>query len=262
MSHVEQAPAKLTLSLRITGLRSDGYHLIDAEMVTLDLADTLTFTEIDAQIDAQACSDLTIEMAATASGGLPVAATPDNLIVQALGAVGRTARVHVVKRIPAGGGLGGGSADAAAVFRWAGRTSNHDVVASSALGADVSFCIRGGRARVTGIGEIVDPLPFMGATFTLCTPPFGVSTPAVYRAWDALGGPYADGPNDLEPAALLVEPRLAEWRDRLAEASGGAPVLAGSGSTWFVAGAFSGDGLIVARTVATSSSPGAGSVSA
>ena len=262
MSHVEQAPAKLTLSLRITGLRFDGYHLVDAEMVTLDLADTLTFTELDAQVDGPARSDLTIEMAATASGGLPVAATPDNLIAQALAAVDRTARVHVVKRIPAGGGLGGGSADAAAVFRWAGRTSDHDVVASSALGADVSFCIRGGRARVTGIGEIVEALPFVAATFTLCTPPFGVSTPAVYRAWDALGCPQADGPNDLEPAALLVEPRLAEWRDRLAEASGRLPVLAGSGSTWFVAGAFNGDGLIVARTVATSSSPCAGSVSA
>ncbi len=262
MSHVEQAPAKLTLSLRITGLRSDGYHLIDAEMVTLDLADTLTFTEVDAQIEARARSHLTIAMAATASGGLPVAATPDNLIVRALAAVDRTALVHVVKRIPAGGGLGGGSADAAAVFRWAGRTSDRDVVAASALGADVSFCIRGGRARVTGIGEIVDPLPFMGATFTLCTPPFGVSTPAVYRAWDTLGRPHAEGPNDLEPAALLVEPRLAEWRDRLAEASGAVPVLAGSGSTWFVEGAFNGDGLIVARTIATSSSPCAGSASA
>ena len=262
MSQVEQAPAKLTLSLRITGLRSDGYHLVDAEMVTLDLADTLTFTEIVAEIGTHASSDLTIEMAATASCGLPVAATRDNLILQALGAVDRKARVHVVKRIPAGGGLGGGSADAAAVFRWAGRTTDHDVVGASALGADVSFCIRGGRARVTGIGEVVEPLPFVAATFTLCTPPFGVSTPAVYRAWDALGGPHAEGPNDLEPAALLVEPRLAGWRDRLAEASGRVPVLAGSGSTWFVAGAFPGDGLIVARTVATSSSPCAGSASA
>ena len=60
----------------------------------------------------------------------------------------------------------------------------------------------------------------------------------VDQAWDELGGPTADGPNDLEPAALVVEPRLADWRDRLAEATGETPVLAGSGSTWFVPGAF------------------------
>jgi 4-diphosphocytidyl-2-C-methyl-D-erythritol kinase len=71
---------------------------------------------------------------------------------------------------------------------------------------------------------------------TLVVPPLVVSTPAVYRAWDDLGGPRADGPNDLEPAALVVEPALARWRDRIAEATGRQPVLAGSGATWFVEG--------------------------
>ena len=250
--HVEQAPAKLTLSLRMTGARSDGYHLIDAEMVSLDLADTLTFT--DADIDADPAdglrsSAMTIEMGESASRGLPVEASADNLVLRALRLVGRNARVHVVKRIPAGGGLGGGSADAAAVFRWARRTDDADLVAASALGADISFCIRGGRARVTGIGEVVEPLPFAAATFTLCTPPFGVSTPAVYRAFDSLGAPRSAGPNDLEAAALAVEPRLAVWRDLLAEASGQTPVLAGSGSTWFVEGAHTGPNLLVARTI-------------
>jgi 4-diphosphocytidyl-2-C-methyl-D-erythritol kinase len=84
----------------------------------------------------------------------------------------------------------------------------------------------------------------------MLTPPFGCSTPAVYGAWDGLGGPTADGPNDLEPAALVVEPRLAKWRDRLGEASGLTPTLAGSGSTWFVDGAFPGDGRVVVHTVA------------
>ncbi len=95
---------------------------------------------------------------------------------------------------------------------------------------------------MTGVGEVVQPLPFEARTFTLLTPPFGVSTPAVYRAWDELGGPRADGPNDLEPAALAVEPRLAAWRDRLGEATGATPVLAGSGSTWFVEGDHPGPG--------------------
>ena len=61
--------------------------------------------------------------------------------------------------------------------------------------------------------------------------------------------PAGDGTNDLEPAALMVEPRLAEWRDRLGDASGKVPVLAGSGSTWFVEGELPGDGRRVVRTV-------------
>jgi 4-diphosphocytidyl-2-C-methyl-D-erythritol kinase len=67
--------------------------------------------------------------------------------------------------------------------------------------------------------------------------------------WDELGGPTADGPNDLEPAALAVEPRLAAWRDRLGDATGETPVLAGSGSTWFVPGVHPGGGRIVTRTL-------------
>jgi 4-diphosphocytidyl-2-C-methyl-D-erythritol kinase len=67
-----------------------------------------------------------------------------------------------------------------------------------------------------------------------------------------LGGPTSDGPNDLESAALAVEPRLAEWRDRLGDATGERPVLAGSGSTWFVPGAHPGDDRVVVTTVAAS----------
>jgi 4-diphosphocytidyl-2-C-methyl-D-erythritol kinase len=63
-----------------------------------------------------------------------------------------------------------------------------------------------------------------------------VSTPAAYRAWDELGMPTAGGPNDLEPAALVVEPALARWRDRIREAAGEVPTLAGSGATWFLHG--------------------------
>jgi 4-diphosphocytidyl-2-C-methyl-D-erythritol kinase len=226
------APAKLTLSLRVTGTRPDGYHLIDAEMVSLDLADELTFAEGDG-------------LEVVGATGLPVPADDDNLVRRALRVVGRTAQVRLVKRIPAGAGLGGGSADAAAVLRWAGVD---DVALAASLGADVPFCLVGGRARVTGIGDGLEALPLVDRTFTLLTPPFGVSTPAVYRAWDELGGPTADGPNDLEPAALVVEPRLAEWRDRLGAATGATPVLAGSGSTWFVEGAFPGGDRVVTRT--------------
>lgn len=223
------APAKLTVSLRITGVRADGFHLIDAEMVTIDLADELVFAEGDG-LDV---------LGAT---GLAVPADDDNLVRRALRLADRTAHVTLTKAIPAGAGLGGGSADAAAVLRWAGID---DPERAATLGADVPFCVRGGRARVTGIGEVLELLPSVDRTFTLVTPPFGCSTPAVYRAWDDLGGPRADGPNDLEAAALVVAPELAVWRDRLAAATDQVPVLAGSGSTWFVEGAFPDAGRVV-----------------
>lgn len=234
------APAKLTVSLRVTGVRPDGYHLIDAEMVTIDLADELVFTEGDG-------------LEVVGATGLAVPADGDNLVHRALRLLGRTAQVRLTKRVPAGAGLGGGSADAAAVLRWAGVD---DPAVAARLGADVAFCLRGGRARVTGIGELLEPLSVEDRTFTLVTPLFGCSTPAVYRAWDDLGGPTADGPNDLEPAALAVEPRLAEWRDRLGDATGETPVLAGSGSTWFVAGAFPEAGRVVHTTGAVWCGPG------
>lgn len=216
-----QAPAKLTLSLRIKGVRADGFHLIDAEMVSLAWADILTITPGRQGLSA----------AGPFAAGTPLDDT--NLVARALRLADRDAAVHLHKNIPHGGGLGGGSSDAAAVLRWAGFT---DVVGASRLGADVSFCLVGGRARVGGIGEVVEPLPFEPLDVTLVVPPLVVSTPAAYRAWDELGGPTADGPNDLEPAALAVEPRLARWRDRITEAAGLRPVLAGSGATWFLFG--------------------------
>jgi 4-diphosphocytidyl-2-C-methyl-D-erythritol kinase len=227
-----RAPAKLTWSLRVTGVRPDGMHLVDAEMVSLDLADRLEVSDGDG-LDVVGASGLTVE------------AGPDNLVSRALALAGRTAHVRLQKRIPAGAGLGGGSSDAAAILRWA---RFDDLAAAAALGADVAFCLVGGRARVRGIGEEVDPLPFEDRTVTLLTPPFGCPTPAVYRTWDEMGGPTSDGPNDLEPAALRLEPRLAEWRDRLGDATGRTPVLAGSGSTWFVEGSFPGEGRVVTRT--------------
>ena len=180
---------------------------------------------------------------------LDVPAGDDNLVRRALAAAGRRALVRLHKRIPAGAGLGGGSADAAAVLRWAGVT---DLEVAARLGADVPFCLVGGRARVRGVGEQVEPLPFDEVDGPHVHPPHpalrGVD-PARLPGLGRLGGPIAPGPNDLEPAALLVEPRLAAWRDRLGAATGETPVLAGSGSTWFVPGAYPGEGRVVVRPV-------------
>ena len=238
-----RAPAKLTLTLRVTGVRPDGYHEIDAEMVVLELADVL-------RIDPTGAG---VTVGGPFADGVPVDGS--NLVAGALRLAGRQAHVHVDKQIPNGGGLGGGSADAAAVLRWAGFD---DPVAASRLGADIPFCLVGGRARVRGIGEVVTPLPFEPLDVTLVVPPLHDTTPAVYRAWDELGGPTAAGPNDLEPAALVVAPALARWRDRIADCCGVEPVLAGSGATWFLPGkrddalaSLRGEGVavVVTRTV-------------
>src|SRR2546430_13941355 len=99
---VEHAPAKLTLSLRVTGRRDDGFHLLDAEMVSLDLADTLLFGPGDG-----------VEL-------VPLVVSPrfePTLITRALDAVGRQAFVRLEKRVPVGAGLGGGLGGAAGVLR-------------------------------------------------------------------------------------------------------------------------------------------------
>ncbi len=229
-SATESAPAKLTLSLRVTGVRADGLHELDAEMVTLDLADALTFTE---------GTGLTVIDGVVGDLGLG-ALSDDNLVEKALDLVRRRAAVRLAKRIPVGAGLGGGSADAAAVLRWAGVT---DLALAARLGSDVPFCLAGGRARVSGIGERVEALPFEDRRFVLLLPPISVDTGAVYRAWDYLrrqDGPWPDGRqdagNDLEEAALTVAPQLRHWRETFAGITRRRPRLAGSGSAWFVEG--------------------------
>ena len=217
------ASAKLTLTLRITGVRPDGYHLIDAEMVSLALADTLT---ISPDADVMSCDG-------PFAHGTPVDSS--NLVARALKLAGRSAGVHIHKAIPHGGGLGGGSSNAAAVLRWAGYS---DIAGSAAIGADVPFCLVGGRARVRGIGELVEPLPFVAMKITLVIPPIAISTPAAYHAWDNMKIDEQTEPttNDLEAAAISVEPLLADWREQIEKAAGERPTLAGSGATWFLRG--------------------------
>ena len=247
------APAKLTRSLAVLGVRPDGYHELRAEMVALDLADELVVDPAGAGLHIEALDG--VEVSTVPTG-------PDNLVLRALERVGAHAGVHLRKRIPAGAGLGGGSADAGAILRWAGRT---DPALSSELGADVPFCVQGGRALVEGIGERVTPLAFVEQSFVLLLVPFGVSTAACFAAFDEIGVVDRGAGNDLVAPALAIEPRLAGWRDRLGELSGATPKLAGSGSTWFVEGSMDELGLEagpisldgeVARLVGVRSVPG------
>jgi len=210
------APAKLTLSLRITGVRADGLHELDAVMVTVsEPHDTLTITPAGA-------------MSLSVSGAdAPTDAS--NLAWRAAEVCGAAVALRLHKDIPAGAGLGGGSADAAAVL----RALDADPALGATLGADVPFCVRGGAAHVRGIGDVLEPIDVPTRHVVIATPTFGCVTAHVYRAWDALGGPHAP-PNDLEPAAQHVEPRLVAFKDTVESAAGAPAILAGSGSSYAV----------------------------
>lgn len=223
------AHAKLTWSLHVTGVRPDGLHLLDAEMATLDLADAIELGEAGADETPRR-----VVRAEPPAAARDAALGDDDLVVRALRLVGRRAHVSLVKRIPIGAGLGGGSADAAAVLRWAGEL---DPQVALSLGADVPFCVRGGRAAVRGVGEVVQPLPPVLRTVTLALAPFGVDTAACYRVFDALAPASRQHPrNDLTAAAELVAPQLRPVRTMLESRTGATFVLAGSGSTLYCEG--------------------------
>lgn len=214
------APAKLTWYLEVTGVRPNGYHELRSEMVTVSLADRLTLEE--------SADYLRLANRATLSLG------EDNLICRALAVAGRRVGVTLEKNIPLGGGLGGGSADAAAILRWAGGVAPEIALG---LGGDVPFCQVGGRALVEGVGERVRPLPFESRALTLFLADYAVATPAVYAAYDELvqRGERPAGRNHLERPAVMVEPRVGV---NLAYLRGlyGDVHLAGSGATMFVEG--------------------------
>ena len=238
---IETAPAKVNLALGVGPPDGSGYHPLDSVVQTISLLDTLTVEEADRE-------ELVVD------GDAP--AGPDNLVAVALGAMRRRAdipslRVVLEKRIPSEAGLGGGSADAAAVLRaarlWAPDVDIVDVAAE--VGSDVPALVLGGTVSMTGRGESVDRLePVVGVRWLVVVPPFGVPTPAAYQAWDDLGGPTGDPKdwpattsaigrdvrNDLEQAAMSVQPALADWLAALSEVAGRRAMVSGSGSAVFV----------------------------
>ena len=162
-----------------------------------------------------------------------------NLITRALAAVGREAAVHVVKRIPLGGGLGGGSTDAAAVLRWAGC---NDLDVARALGSDVPFSVPGGRALVEGTGEKITPLPFEARRVPSADSPvrrqYGAGLRGLGRGDQdesrAGGTGGAEGVNALDRCRARGRAAAGRVARRLRALTGRPPTLAGSGSTWFV----------------------------
>lgn len=229
-----EAPAKLNLTLRVVGKRPDGYHLLESEMVLLELADRLLLFPgaVGLRVEAPPDEEVPVDRSNLAWRGL----------LAGLGAEPELICLTLDKRIPAAAGLGGGSSDAAAAWRLGRHASGASEAASAEeldalalLGADVPFfAVQCAAARVSGIGERVAPAPPPGATpVILVHPGFRLATRDVFaelRTAD-LATDRPEG-NDLLAAAFRLRPGLGDLMAQLARA-GVKPRMTGSGPTLF-----------------------------
>lgn len=189
MELVCKAYAKLNLSLQITGCRADGYHTLCTVMQSISLHDCVSIRSADDKTITFACSEATI-------------ANSQNLAYQAAEVFLSTlqkpktgVQIYLKKSIPMAAGLGGGSADAAAVLRGMNQLyqypfdSRQLAQMALTLGADIPFCLEGGTKLATGIGEVLQPLascPDCG--FVIVFPCEKESTGAMYQKYDKIKG--------------------------------------------------------------------------
>jgi 4-diphosphocytidyl-2-C-methyl-D-erythritol kinase len=245
-----RAHAKINLSLAVLGVRQDGYHELKTVFQSLALHDTLQLERAASGLSVT-CTDPGVPL-----DDRNLAWQAARLVWQAAGRDGEPAgRVHITKRIPVQGGLGGGSADgAAALVGWDRLWETHLPAAAlgdlaARLGADVPFFLCAGTAMGLNRGDHLHPLTDAPARWVvLVMPTFGVSTPQAFRWWDEDGAHAATSQatvaprpvgdllavfNDLEPPVSRRHPQLAEIRDRLLRAGASAAAMTGSGSTMF-----------------------------
>ena len=261
------APAKVNLFFELLARRDDGFHDVQTVMTTIHLCDTLAFTarhetpSID--FHAEWSSGLRARgRTSTFFGELPQ--DDSNLVLRALGLLQRAtntsagANVRLVKRIPAGGGLGGGSSDAAAALMagntgWnLGLSRSRLRVLAAELGSDVPFFLGGTAALCTGRGEQLTPLPpFPRLHVVLVRPPESLSTGDVYRRSVVPAKPYSTPSpfiaGTIRSAANLqhilfnrlqrAAGEMSHWIPRLEQEFAKAPFVAhqmsGSGSVYF-----------------------------
>lgn len=246
------AYAKINWSLDVVGIRADGYHLLDGCMQSLVLHDDLFFSRSDA-------------LSLTIDGRPDLSNQDDNLILkaakrlQAYGNVSQGAAIHLVKRIPMGAGLGGGSADAAAALKglcqlWNVSLSKDELLRLGVrLGADVPFCIIQSPCRAQGIGEILTPFSCKRTyPIILLQPCLALSTKDIFTACDQRipKHPNTDSVlialqddnmellrqsagNVLEQASIPRCPAIQEAKDALYHAGASFAQMTGSGSVVF-----------------------------
>ena len=251
--------AKINWTLQIVGRRDDGYHLLDSVMQRIDLCDTIEICQAEGLSFRLVGADASVPE------------DRSNLVLRAAEALcteaGRTyaAGITLTKRIPSGAGLGGGSADAAAAltalndFWGLGYTCRKLADIGCRLGADIPYCLQTEPMRVSGIGEIIQPLPCSvpSLPLVLLKGTGSLSTKEIYRCFDAGVCPqtekkYADewlswikNPlktnrsawNDLETASLTIDPGIARAKDDLYACGACFAQMTGSGSA--VYGVFS-----------------------
>lgn len=238
------APAKVNLTLKVLGKRQDGFHQLESLMVPLDLADTLRFEPAESY-------QLSCE-----TPGVPL--DESNLVSQAVRIfqerTGKQCAWHItlVKNVPHGAGLGGGSSDAATALlalnelEGAGLGKDEMAEMSASIGSDIPFFIYQQACLIGGRGEIVTPVDrpeLSGVPMLLLKPSFGVDTPDAYKRWtgsEELPGvdyapqnmPWGEIVNDLEKPVFQKHRFLAEMKIWLAEQPEVVgSMMSGSGST-------------------------------
>lgn len=250
MSLTVKAYAKLNLWLDITGRRADGYHTLNTVMRRVDLYDEIGIAPADDGSVSISCDD-----PAVPCDGRNIAHKAWKLFGELYGKpVG--ARISIHKRIPLEAGLGGSSTDGAAVLLGlnglAGQpfTAERLAAESVRLGADVPFCILGGTAECTGVGEIMRPIPCADFAAVIVKPEFSCSTAAAYAAYDrapkAAKAGFEAYCRDIAGSAgavagglynvfeeLYGDPRIAEIKRELLGAGALGASMTGSGSAVF-----------------------------
>lgn len=239
MSHAYPAPAKLNLFLHVVGRRADGYHLLQSVFRLIDRADTV---HLEVRDDGRVVRE----------GDLPGVAEDDDLTVRAARLLqtyapdGAGVSIRLEKILPLGGGLGGGSSDAATVLLALNRLWQVNLPRATLqnlalqLGADVPVFVFGQTAFAEGVGEILHPLSAPPAWYVVLMPPVQVPTAAIFAAPELTRNTPAlkiarfsagMGHNDLQPVVVSRYPEVArhlEWLGQFGEVR-----MTGSGACVF-----------------------------
>jgi 4-diphosphocytidyl-2-C-methyl-D-erythritol kinase len=252
------APAKLNLHLRVAPVDDSGFHPLLSWMCMVALFDTLTIQPSGDGSIAMTCDDPSLPCDA---GNLVIRAATA-LQSRSGGGESQGASLHLMKQIPSGGGLGGGSSDAARTLLglrrfWHLPCPDEALSAIAAtLGSDVPFFLHGASSICTGRGEVVRPISRPAPRWAvLILPGFAVATPAVYRMFDTLrlgdasrvvdeplwsqwaelsAGPLLERlVNDLETPAFAICPQLATLHQQVQQSIGRIVRMSGSGSSLF-----------------------------
>lgn len=237
------APAKLNLFLHVIGRRDDGYHLLQTVFRFIGYSDQLSFNITNDGV----IRHLNLVPGLTDTDDLCVRAA--KLLQKRSGKEMLGVGIHLSKNIPLGGGLGGGSSDAATTLialnrLWGINWGRERLMALGLeLGADVPIFIYGKNAFAEGVGEKLEVIDLPPAWYVVLTPPVQIPTAAVFASKELTRNTIpikmaafsmAQGHNDLEPVAMRLQPVIAEWLDWLKGRHGSTKVaMSGSGSCVF-----------------------------